>query len=192
MYQRKDHFYKRAKKEGYASRAAYKLLEIQKKYKILKPGDTVLDLGCAPGGWLQVAAQIVGPKGKVIGIDRLPLKINPPANARFLQKNIEAAVQELPEADVILSDLSPDLSGIAFKDTYASFELLRTVWQTAQTRLQKGGNLVVKVFPGPEAGQSQKEMTPHFRTVKNFCPEATRKASSEVYLLAIGYKKQIG
>lgn len=192
MYERKDYFYQRAKKEGFASRAAYKLLEIQKKYRILKAGDTLLDLGCAPGGWLQVAARIVGPKGKVIGVDRLPLKLGLPANARFIQKNIEEAGSELPEADVIFSDMSPDLSGIAFKDTYQSFELLNTVWKIAQEKLKNGGHLLAKIFPGPEAQMLQNEIKTHFKMLKRSSPRATRKTSSEIYLLAIGYKKRIG
>lgn len=189
MYQRKDHFYQRAKQEGYASRAAYKLLEIQKKYTVLKPGDTVLDLGCAPGGWLQVAAQIIGPKGKVVGIDRLPLKIKPPPNVRFIQQNIEEAGPELPVADVILSDMSPDLSGIAFRDTYQSFELFKMVWEITQKKLKNRGHLLVKVFPSPEAEDLYQKIKSHFKTFKRVSPQATRKASSEIYLLAMGYRK---
>lgn len=185
MYERKDHFYKKAKKEGFASRAVYKLAEIQKKYRVLKKGGTVLDLGCAPGGWIEIASQEVGPKGKVIGVDRLPLKIKLPPNAIFLQKKMEEISEGgLPGSfDTILSDLSPDLSGIAFRDTYQSFELAKLVWEIAKKYLKPGGNLVIKIFPGEETKAFQAELKKSFSKMQIFIPEATRKSSSEVYLI---------
>lgn len=172
------------------SRAAYKLLDIQKKYRVLRPGETVLDLGCAPGGWLQVASKIVGPKGAVVGIDRLALQWQPAPNVRFLQKVIEAVVEsEWPvELDCVLSDISPDLSGISFRDLHQSFLLASQVWQIAKRHLKKGGHLVVKIFPSQEAVPLQRELKSAFRQSKTYIPEATRKASSEVYWVALGYK----
>lgn len=189
MYQRKDHYYKQAKKEGYASRAAYKLKEIQKKYKILRPGQSVLDLGCAPGGWLQVAAKFVGPKGKVFGIDLLPLKISAIPNVTFFPKDIEESLGEnWPPFDVILSDISPDLSGIHFRDTFRSYELACQVWKVAQPHLKAGGHLVVKIFPGEESKRLAADLKKSFRSLETFVPEATRKQSSEVYFVALGFK----
>lgn len=192
MYQRKDHFYKKAKKEGLASRAAYKLLEIQEKYKIWRAGRAILDLGSAPGGWLEILSKEVGPQGKIVGVDRLPLHIVPKGNVHFIQKDIEQEPLEADlgseQFDVILSDLSPNLSGIAFRDTYRSFELTKKVWELAQQFLKKNGSLVIKIFPGEENQKLQKEMKPNFFQFSTFIPEATRKTSSEVYLVAKGFK----
>lgn len=191
MYQRKDNFYQRAKKEGYASRAAYKLKEIQKRYKILRAGSRVLELGAAPGGWMQVASKEIGPKGKVIAIDKAPLKIAMPRNAEFYrQKAEELLIQKKEwELDVILSDLSPDLSGISFRDIFQSYELALLVWKVAQKYLKKGGALVIKIFPGKETNQLKAEIKRAFESLKTFTPEATRKTSNEVYLIAKGFKR---
>ncbi len=190
MYQRKDHYYKKAKKEGLASRAVYKLKEIQKKYRLIKKGDRVLELGCAPGGWFEEIAQEIGPKGELIGIDRLPLKIKLPPNAVFIQKNIEEGLSLDKNVDVLLSDLSPDLSGIPFRDTYRSYELALLVLCLTEKFLKGGGNLVLKIFPGEEAKKLQDKIKKSFESFKIFVPEATRKASSEVYW--IGLKKRKG
>ncbi|MDO8527384.1 MAG: RlmE family RNA methyltransferase [Deltaproteobacteria bacterium] len=196
MYDRKDRYYQKAKNEGFASRAVYKLLEIQKKFKIWRAGSTVLDLGCAPGGWLQILSKELGPKGKIVGIDRLPLKIHLPSNVIFIQKDfeqdltadLEQALSGQREVDLILSDLSPDISGIAFRDTYRSYELSLKVWQVAQKFLKKNGHLVIKVFPGREVDDFKKELKKSFTRFDTFIPEATRKTSSEVYLVALGRK----
>lgn len=188
MYERKDHYYKRAKKEGLASRAAYKLLEIEKKFKIWKKGDQILELGAAPGGWLQILAKAVGPKGLVVAIDLLPLQTATPGNVTFHQKNfLEVSLAE-KSFDLILSDLSPNLTGISFKDTYQSFELAKQVWKIAENCLKKGGHLVLKIFPGEESQLLKQELKTAFQTLSTFIPEATRKGSSEVYLVAKGYK----
>jgi len=189
MYEQKDRFYKKAKEEGFASRAAYKLIEIQKKYRIFRPGNRVLDLGAAPGGWMQVAAQEVGTKGEVVGVDRAPLKIGLPKNASFIQKKIEEIGEDLGLFNVLLSDLSPDLSGISFRDTYQSLELAKLVYQIAQKNLKPGGNLVIKIFPSVEADQFKMAIKKSFEAIRVFVPEATRKTSSEFYLVATGFKK---
>ena len=190
MFERKDHFYKRAKKEGLASRAAYKLLEIQKKFKVWRKGSSLLDLGSAPGGWLQILSKEVGPSGKIVGIDRLPLKIQPPSNVQFIQKNISDPDLVLQERfDCILSDLSPDLSGITFRDNFLSFELAMRVWTMAKQCLKKNGNLVITICPGEETNQLRHELKKSFAKLATFIPEATRKTSSEVYLVALGFKE---
>ncbi len=191
MFERKDHFYKKAKKEGLASRAAYKILEIEKKFKIWKKGNSILDLGSAPGGWLQILSQEVGPHGFITGIDRSPLKIAPPQNVDFIQKELfDPTLTFDRQFDSILSDLSPDLSGIRFRDTYRSYELAVRVWELAKLFLKKKGNLVIKVFPGEEMELLKKEMKKAFDRLVTFIPEATRKTSSEVYLVAIGFRGQ--
>lgn len=189
MYERKDHFYKKAKKEGFASRAAYKILEIQKKFRIWKKGSLILDLGSAPGGWLQILSKEVGEKGLIVGVDRAPLKINLPDNVRFIQTDIHSPDLTFEQSfDCILSDLSPDLSGIRFRDTYLSFEIASRVFTLAKQFLKKNGNLVIKVFPGEEVDRLKNEMKKYFERFATFIPEATRKTSSEVYLVAIGFK----
>lgn len=188
MYERKDHFYQKAKKEGLASRAAYKLLEIQKKFKIWKSGDSILDLGCAPGGWLQILSKEVGPKGRIVGIDRLPLKIAVPLNVIFIQRDFEEGFDFDASFDAILSDLSPDLSGIPFRDTYRSYELALLVWRQAQKRLKKRGHMVIKMFPGAESEKFKRELKKHFERIATFIPEATRKTSSEIYLIGLALR----
>lgn len=191
MYQRKDHFYKKAKEEGYASRAVYKLIEVQKKYRILKKGDQVLELGSAPGGWFKILAKEIGPKGHVVGIDRLPLKIPLPSNALFIQQDIEEPLKLEQTFDVILSDLSPDLSGIIFRDTYQSHELAKKVLSIAQKHLKQGGHLVIKIFPGKETVSLKQQLKQFFEELKTFRPEATRKTSSEIYFIALKKKAAI-
>ena len=192
MYERKDHFYKKAKKEGFVSRAAYKILEIQKKFKIWRQGSLILDLGCAPGGWLQILSKEVGPRGKVVGIDRLPLKIQPPPNVTFFQKNMEETQSLLTEKfDCIVSDLSPDLSGITFRDNYLSFELAMKVWNIAKQFLKENGNLVIKLFPGEETNLLKTELKKSFQQLNTYVPEATRKTSSEIYFVALKFKPGI-
>lgn len=193
MYQRKDHFYKKAKKEGKVSRAAYKLEELQKKYRLLKKGGRVLDLGAAPGGWLKMAAQAVGPRGMVLGLDLLPLRFPLPSNARFCQQAIESPEagewleKELEggQADCVLSDMSPNLSGIPFRDQSLSLELGWVLWRVAQKHLKPGGNFVLKLFPSEEARPFREALRKAFVRCHTVVPEATRKASSEIYLVCL-------
>lgn len=199
-YNRKDRYYKKAKAEGFASRAAYKLLEIQKKFGLLKAGETILDLGAAPGAFSQVALESVGPQGLVVGVDLEPL--DPPITHpryHFIQGNVldpdvENQVRDIlaqksrrPVATV-LSDLSPKLTGVALRDHLQSVELSRMALQFANTFLAPGGNLVIKIFPGEELEMFRKEMAAAFENAKLLNLETTRKTSREVYLL--GLKKR--
>ena len=192
-YKRKDHFYKKAKEEGLSSRASYKLEQIQKKYRIIKRGDKILDLGCAPGGWVQIASKIVGPEGMIFGIDLLPIKINLPQNATYLQGDITDAekisrIKEcINEADVVVSDMAPDTTGIKFRDSYLSYELALEALEIAGKILKKSGNFVTKIFPGEEFDQYKKVLMKHFEKVVQFRPEATRKTSIEVYLIGLKF-----
>ena len=195
-YERKDHFYRKAKSEGKASRAVYKLSELQKRFKLIKKGDAVLDLGSAPGGWLQELSPLVGPQGKVIGIDLLPLKISPPKGCVFIhgdltdedhQKEIMALANG--NVDAILSDMSPNLSGVAFADAYRSYELAMLALDICKKLLKHGGNFVVKIFPGEEFHEYVKALKKHFEDVATITPEATRKTSSERYIVAMNFKE---
>ena len=195
-YKRKDYYYRRAKTEGKVSRATYKLSEIQRRFRITKNGDVVIDLGCAPGGWLTELAEFVGPKGKVVGIDILPVKIPPPKHCLVIRGDLkdESSKKKIDEAcggkvDAVLSDMSPDISGIEFADSYHSYELASLALETCYRLLKPGGNFLVKIFPGDEFADFVKALKLHFQSVSTVVPKATRKTSSERYLVALGYKK---
>lgn len=196
VYDRKDHFYKKAKQEGKASRAVYKLAELQRKFQLVRKGDIALDLGCSPGGWLQELSPLVGPKGKVVGIDLLPLKISVPPQCHFIhgdltdpltQREINKIVGNA--VDVILCDMSPNLSGITFADAYRSYELAMLALDICELFLRKNGNFLVKIFPGDEFAGYITTLKKYFREVSVITPIATRKTSSERYIVAKGFRK---
>ena len=195
-YDRKDHFHQRAKREGYRSRAAYKLLEIQKSQRLLRPGQRVIDLGCWPGGWLQVAAQAVGRKGRVVGVDLAA--IDPPLDnenviAFCADLTQPTVVEELIErlggpADVLLSDAAPKLSGIRAADQAREGALLEGVEALLGKLLRKGGTLLIKILEGPDAVLVDRRLRREFESAKTVKPSASRRGSSERYLLGRGYK----
>jgi 23S rRNA (uridine2552-2'-O)-methyltransferase len=190
-----EHFYKEAKREGYRSRSAFKLKQIQKKYRIFKKGYLVIDLGAAPGGWSQVAKEIVGEEGIVLGIDLSPIK--PIRGVTFLQGDMtkESSLQELIEsmeekkADVVISDMSPNISGNYNVDHARSIYLSEKAFITASTFLKPGGNFLCKVFDGEELPRFLNEVKKSFGLVKKFSPPASRKSSSEMYVIAKSFKK---
>lgn len=190
-YERKDHFWRLAKKEGKASRAAYKLIQLEGRLKFIHKGDRVVDLGAAPGGWLKEISRMIGNTGRVVGVDILPLKVQLPKNAHFVQGNIEDKgvldkVRKYLEgrADVICSDMAPNMSGIAFRDAYLSYELALKALDMCHLVLKPRGHFVVKIFPGDELNEYKKKLGGCFRDVTTIIPPATRRTSSEVYLVA--------
>ena len=193
-YNRQDSYYKKAKQEGYRSRAAYKLLELQQKFRLLRPGDYVIDLGAAPGGWLQVAAKIVGAHGKVIGVDLQAIAPLPQQNIVLVQGDITAPeIQEQitqllnGRAHCILSDLAPHLSGIRDADAARCLELNQTALDVATKLLRPNGALLIKSFINNELQSFTQALKTHFRSVQRTRPEATRTASSEFYFFAKGF-----
>lgn len=195
MYERKDRFYKKAKEEGYRSRAAYKLLELQQELRIFKPGDRVIDLGSWPGGWVQVAAALVGSTGRVIGIDLVALAPLPLPNVALLQGDATDPKQQEQilallggQSDVLLSDMAPKLSGIRETDETRAMELCRTALTCAPRLLRPGGALVLKVFMGPEYKTFLAELRAAFNVVKATRPESIRKGSAETYVFARGLR----
>ncbi|HEV8718052.1 MAG TPA: RlmE family RNA methyltransferase [Candidatus Binatia bacterium] len=195
MYERKDAFYHKAKREGYRARSAYKLLELNRELHILKPGQQVIDLGSWPGGWVQVAAELVGPTGKVIGVDLVALDPLPQAHVTVLQGDATATAQQEKlrsvlggPADVLLSDMAPKLSGIKEVDEARAMDLCRAALACARVLLRPGGTLLLKVFMGAEHKKFLAELRVAFATVKTTRPEATRKTSAETYVFAAGLK----
>ena len=195
IYQPKDIFYRRAKKEGYRSRAAYKLLELNRRFHLIRPGDRVVDLGAAPGGWLQVASQLAGKKGRVLGVDIQPIEPFKEENVLVLQGDVTS--EECQEkiigllgsrADCVLSDLSPRLSGIRHADVSRSVELVRSALTIASRLLRPGGNFLVKTFVGEELNALSSELKRHFRSLLRTRPESSRKGSSELYICAQGFQ----
>lgn len=194
-YNRKDHWHQKAKEEGLRSRAAYKILEIQNKFKILRKGDAVLELGCWPGGWLQSLAGIVGPKGLVWGVDLKELEDLKLANVFSMVGDIcdPGLLEQLREASpggfhVVVSDMSPKLSGVKEVDNAGSLELAEAAFAATCELVKPGGSFVVKLFKSQPAQLFAKEVGRHFNTTKLSELETTRKSSTEYYLVAKGYK----
>jgi 23S rRNA (uridine2552-2'-O)-methyltransferase len=190
-YKAQDSYYKKAKQEGYRSRAAYKLLELQQRFRLMRPGDVVVDLGAAPGGWLQVAAKFVGQSGKVIGIDLQPIERLREPNIIFFQGDITSPeiskkISELVDGKVhcVLSDLAPRLSGIRDADAARCLELNRTALTVAAALLRPGGSFLAKGFVNQELHTFTLELKQHFHSVQRTRPEATRQGSSEFYFFA--------
>ena len=189
-----DPYVQRSKKEGYRSRSAYKLTEIDERDKVLRPGMLVVDLGAAPGGWSQVVAKRVGEKGKVVAIDLLP--VDPIAGVTLLQADFAseeglAAVEESlggRKADLVLSDMAPNMSGIAVSDQARSMELAEIARDFAALHLQAEGVFVVKVFQGAGYDEYLKSLRHTFQKVAVRKPASSRGESAEQYLVARGVK----
>ena len=188
-----DPYVKEAQRLGYASRAAFKLLGIQERDKILKSGMTVIDLGSAPGGWSQVASQYVGEHGRVIAIDLLPMDV--PTGVTFIQGdfNDDSVLNELisslngKKADVMISDMAPNLSGQRSIDLPRSIHLLELALDCAHKILKPNGTFLFKAFQGAGLETFLKSVKSSFSQVKYRKPDASRSESTEVYVLAIGF-----
>jgi 23S rRNA (uridine2552-2'-O)-methyltransferase len=189
-----DRYVKRARAEGMRSRAAYKLGEIADRDRLLRPGMLVVDLGAAPGGWSQVAAARVGPQGRVIALDLLDM--TPVRGVEFIRGDFRdaAVAAELAgalggrPADLVLSDMAPNLSGIAATDQARALELALLALDFAVKHLKPQGNLLVKAFQGAACDELRKAMRERFAAVATRKPEASRGRSSEVYLVGEGLR----
>lgn len=192
MYNRKDAFYKKAKMEGYKSRAAYKLLELNKKHALFRSGDNVLDVGCAPGGWVQVVLQ--QKKSHVVGVDLLEVQNLEDPRFTFIQgditeqETISRVLEACPGYDCVVSDAAPNTSGSKLLDHVNSVDLVRLIFEFAKTVLKPGGNFVCKVFEGEDRDELVKYMKKDFDFSKILRPEATRKNSFEMYVVMKGFK----
>jgi 23S rRNA (uridine2552-2'-O)-methyltransferase len=187
-----DQYFRMAKAEGYLARSAYKLQEINERKRLFGPGARVLDLGCAPGAWLQIASEIVGPRGIVIGIDLKEIREDIAPNVRKIVGDVYKTKPETltgPSGalfDAVLSDMAPDTTGHG--DHFLSVRLCRRVLELLPALLKPGGHFVMKVFDGEEYGTLLRETEPMFRLVKGFKPKASREISAEMYIVAHSYR----
>lgn len=189
-----DRYVKLSKEEGYRSRASYKLIELNQKDKLFRPGMTVVDLGAAPGGWSQVAAELVGDTGRIVASDILPMDAM--AGVEFVQGDfteeevlhrILKALGDEP-ADLVISDMAPNMSGMNSVDQPAAMYLVELALDMAREVLKPGGNFLAKVFQGEGFDEYMKEMRQSFDKVITRKPDASRARSREVYLLGKGFK----
>ncbi len=195
-YDRKDSFHRRAKREGFRSRAAYKLTELDQRHRLLRPGANVVDLGCWPGGWLQVAAAAVGEGGRVVGVD--VAAVEPLAEPQVVLLQADLAEPGLAGrirgalggrlADAVLCDAAPKLTGVRDRDRAQEEELLLAVEALVPEILRPGGDLLVKILESPEARTVERRLGARFERAKALRPAASRQGSSERYLLARGLR----
>jgi len=192
---KRDYYYQKAKAENYRSRATYKLSQTAMKYHFIRRGDVVVDLGAAPGGWIQAARKIAGKTGFVLGVDLKPIEPFPQEYIRtivadFTEPEVLQQIMDfLPrKADVVLSDASPNISGIWEVDNARQIDLAGQALQVALSVLRPSGDFFVKVFEGNMLPGFVKTVKKHFEVVKVIKPKASRAKSSEMYLLAMGLK----
>lgn len=193
---RRDAYVRKAKQEGYRARSAYKLKQIQKRFRVVRQGDCVVDLGAAPGGWSQVLVELVGPAGTVFGVDLQ--RIASVEGAMFLQgdftkKATHDRLRDLlardgrKEVDVVVSDMAPDMSGNYDLDQARSIHLCEMALRFAESHLKDGGNFCCKIFEGADFQEFREVLRTRFRKVVQFHPPASRKQSSEVYMVGKGF-----
>ncbi|AFO55870.1 23S rRNA (uridine(2552)-2'-O)-methyltransferase [Natrinema sp. J7-2] len=190
----RDHYYNKAKQEGYRSRAAYKLKQLDRLENVIDRGDTVVDLGAAPGGWLEVAAEEVGPEGNVIGVDFQRIDdFEDHDNVETLRGDMteDKTRKRVVDAadgsvDAVISDMAPNMSGEYSLDQARSLHLARQAFETAVELLDSGGDFVVKVFEGPDVDDFRADAEAEFQYVRATSPKASRDESSEVYFIGKG------
>ena len=189
---KKDHYRKLAHEQGYRSRASYKLKELNKSYRIIGAGQFVLDLGCAPGGWMQVATKIVGNKGKVMGIDSSYVEEIPGAFILRASINDDNIIEEIfdffgEKINTVICDLSPQVTGNWSVDHASQISLNYSAVKIMEQILEKKGNSLFKVFDGEFSNEFYQYMNKKFHKVKLTKPKASRKPSSELYCICLGY-----
>ncbi|MFC5068462.1 RlmE family RNA methyltransferase [Flaviflagellibacter deserti] len=188
-----DPYVARAKREGYRSRAAYKLIEIDQQHHLLKPGDRIVDLGAAPGGWSQFAAEKVGPRGKIVAIDILDMPTITGvefAQIDFLDPSAPDVLKEMlgGQADVVLSDMAANTTGHRQTDKLRTLGLVEIAMDFAREVLSPGGKFLAKVLQGGTEGELLAQLKRDYQTVKHVKPPASRQGSSELYVLATGFR----
>jgi 23S rRNA (uridine2552-2'-O)-methyltransferase len=189
-----DHYFRRAKKEGYSARSVYKLEEIDRRVRLFRPGQRVLDLGCHPGSWLQYCARAVGRRGLVVGVDTRTISIELPPHVHFIQADVFELLptdlyQISEDFDVVLSDLAPATTGMRSVDSSRSLALFQRALTLADDLLVPGAHFLGKIFQGSGFEEMVKELKSRFDKVKVIRPRATRSQSKEIYVVAMGKKK---
>jgi 23S rRNA (uridine2552-2'-O)-methyltransferase len=191
-----EHYYKMAKKQNYRSRASYKLKQLNKRFKVIKSGDKIVDLGAAPGGWSQIALEAVGEEGIVVGVDLEWIRPMDEENFLTVRGDFtnDETLQEVKSlingtAQVIISDASPKLSGIKDIDNLRSADLADNALKVCDHLLMQGGNFVLKVFQGEEFNNTVKNIKERFKTIKTTKPPSSRKGSIEMYVVAKGFRR---
>lgn len=190
-YAKPDAFAIRAKEEGYSARSVYKLSEMDKRFKILRRGQRVVDLGCAPGSWSEYAIERVTPGGAVVGIDLTPVSI--PGGTFLVRSIFDITAEELAtllggKPQVVLSDMAPLTTGARDADHWAQIEIARGAFDVAVDLLAPGGHFVIKIFDGPDAKALELDIRKRFTEFKRAKPEAVRQNSREFYMVALGFK----
>ncbi len=193
---KRDYYYRKAKEENYRSRAAYKLLQAVEKYHFIKSKDVVVDLGAAPGGWIQAVRKIVGSNGFILGVDLKPIEPFPEDNIKTIigditeKETVQAIMEILPrKADVVVSDVSPNISGIWEVDHARQIDCAQAALKIAIEVLKPRGNFFVKVFEGDMLKDFIENVRQYFEDVKLIKPEASRAKSSEIFILGLHLRK---
>jgi 23S rRNA (uridine2552-2'-O)-methyltransferase len=194
-YNLQDYYFKKAKKEDFAARSVFKLEEINQRFKILRSGQKILDLGAAPGSWSQYCSKTVGAQGRVLGIDLQPIKITLP-NALFVVTDLRSADLDqiiassgiTPPFDLVISDMAPRTTGVRITDQARSLELCELALNTAERFLKKGGSFVCKLFHSEGYEELRETIRKKFERVETLRPKSTRKESKEVFLIGIRMK----
>jgi len=193
LYEKKDAYYRKSKEEGYRARSAYKLKQINNKFRILKKGSSVVDIGASPGGWSQVASEIVGPQGNVIAVDKVDMKPLKRENVTFIlgditdDHTIEKIIESVGKVDALISDIAPKTTGIVDIDRSRSAILSMMALDLARLILKPKGNFLTKVFQSDESEELFMDMKKCFGYTKRFRPPSTRKRSAEIYLIGKNY-----
>lgn len=195
MKEYRDHYFLKAKRENYPARSVYKLKELDAKFRLLKPGMKVLDLGAAPGSWSLGVAEKVGSKGLVLACDIQSTETAFPPQVLFMQEDVfqrsaafEAKLAELGPFDLVISDMAPRTTGTRFTDQARSLELTLEALAVACLHLKQGGNFVVKIFMGPDIQDLLTPMRKAFSSVKSFKPKSSRAESKETFFTGLGFR----
>jgi len=188
-----DHYSRQAKKDRYPARSVYKLEEIQQKNRLIRKGDKILDLGCFPGSWLLYAAKLTGEKGRIIGIDLKPVKIQAASNIETITGDVFAldAGSLGSNFNVVMSDMAPATTGHKAVDAARSAGLCEAALAIAQSVLLPGGSFVCKIFQGPDFNQFVNSVRAGFDKQKIFKPRSSRKASKEIFIIGLGFKERL-
>jgi 23S rRNA (uridine2552-2'-O)-methyltransferase len=195
-YNKRDHYYHKAKEDNFAARSVYKLEEIDQKFKLIKPGMKVLDLGAAPGSWSQYLSQRVGEQGRVLGVDLVQVELTL-QNAVFIHADLrDLSLDQIfqdhgfdPVFDGVFSDMAPKTTGIRITDQARSMELCELALSVADRFLRPGGNFVCKFFHSDDFQDLKKQMDSRYGRVEVLRPKSTRKESKEIFLIGISKKK---